>query len=428
MLTKEKVPPPDNGRYRKSSGVRRLRSEVWYAATVNAIARNSLLAALAQYGRRSMGDKLRFSKDGPRELVDHDYRDDNKPKVIINPVEKCIITDVKFEPLISPAEQQELIHELDRRGGSQRGKPRSRTPGQNPMGTRIFDLNCGWTMYRQPYNGAFRYTCGLYQQSHGQHCRHNHVDGVLATRFALSCIRQKLLKLMPQVEQRLREFAAASAAKAPLKTGAGGITIELQRLQDDLKIVSSNLARAKSDEQYQAVSTQFDQLKTLEKVLQIKLAEAKAIQSDSNAEIDVKAVVGGLEKLLALASDEPKLQLASEAIRQADAKLFLAFSPVAVKKRTLNRIAGGVVTLGNGNPPIEVYQGPTARDRVKPPSGTQPATESYPDRPINKTESPIVSDREGKSLGNVSRADWIRTSDLLTPSGSKMTGVFSGGC
>jgi hypothetical protein len=270
-------------------------------------------------------------------------------------------------------------------------------------------------MYREPYNGSFRYKCGLYQQSHGQQCRHNHVDGLLATKFTLSCIRQKLLKLLPQVEQRLRDFAAASAATTPLKTAADNITVELAKVQEDLKIVSSNLARAKSDAQYQAVSTQFDQLKAREGSLLVKLAEAKTKHSAGNGEIDVKAIIGGLEKLLAIASGEGELKLAGEAIRQANAKLFLAFSPVAVKKRTLNRIAGGVVTLGSGDPPIEVYQGPTARDRVKPPSGTQPATESYRDRPIDKSESPIVSDREGKSLGNVSRADWIRTSDLLTP-------------
>lgn len=364
MLTKEKVPPPDNGRYRKSSGVRRLRSGVWYAGTVNAIAGNSLLAAVAQYGRRSMGDKLRFSKDGPRELVDQDYREDNKPKVIINPTEKCIVTDTKFEPLITSAERHELIRVLDRRGGSQRGKPRSRTPGENPLGTRIFDLNCGWTMYREPYNGAFRYKCGLYQQSHGQQCRHNHVDGLLATKFTLSCLRQKLLKLLPQVEQRLRDFAAASAANTPVKTEADGITIELVTLQEELKIVSSNLARAKSDAQYQAVSTQFDQLKAREESLQIKLAEAKATQTSGKAEINMKAIVGGLEKLLALASDKPKLKLAGEAIQKPNAKLFLMFDQVAVKKRTLNRITGGILTLGDSVPPIEVFKGPTSRDRL----------------------------------------------------------------
>ncbi len=195
----------------KKTGMRRVRSEIWHAGTVTSIARNSLLVATAQYGQRSMGDQLRFTKIGPRELEDHDFRDDNQPKVINNRTDACITAKANFEPIINADERQELICELDRRAGTQRGKPRSRKPSENPMGTRIFDLNCGWTMYRQPYNGAFRYTCGLYQQSHGQQCRHNHVDGMLATRFTLSCIRQKLLTLLPQVEQRLQDLAAASA-------------------------------------------------------------------------------------------------------------------------------------------------------------------------------------------------------------------------
>jgi hypothetical protein len=81
-------------------------------------------------------------------------------------------------------------------------------------------------------------------------------------------------------------------------------------------------------------------------VLQIKLAEAKVVRSDSNADIDVKVIIGGLEKLLGLASDQHKLKLATEAIRQTHAKLFLAFSEVAVNKLTLNRIAGGRHNVG----------------------------------------------------------------------------------
>jgi hypothetical protein len=72
-----------------------------------------------------LGDQLRFSTGGPRELVDDDFRDDNKPKVVINPTEKCIIGDAKFESIIAAEDRQSLMQELDRRGGSQRDKPRS---------------------------------------------------------------------------------------------------------------------------------------------------------------------------------------------------------------------------------------------------------------------------------------------------------------
>jgi hypothetical protein len=284
------------------------------------------------------------------------------------------------------------------------------------MGTRVFDLNCGWTMYREPYNGAFRYKCGLYQQSHGQQCRHNHVDGLLATRFTLSCIRQKLLRLLPQVEQRLRDFAAASEATPLQETEGDGLKIELTNLQLEIKTVSSNLAIAKSDAQFQAVSAHFDQLRGREAALQIKLAEASARQTAGKAHFDVKTIVGGFEKLLDKASDETNLKLAGEAIQMANAKLFLKFEQAAVKKRTLNRISSGVATFGDSAPPIELFKGPTARDPVKMSAGTRLAKVNHFDHAVEKTDSLIVSDREEKSLGNVSRADWIRTSDLLTPS------------
>src|SRR5207302_35645 len=73
------------------------------------------------------------------------------------------------------------------------GRTRSRRPGQNPLGARVFDMACGWPLYRQPYNGSFRYLCGLYQQSHGAECKHNLVAGPVATQFVLGCVRQRVL-------------------------------------------------------------------------------------------------------------------------------------------------------------------------------------------------------------------------------------------
>jgi hypothetical protein len=63
------------------------------------------------------------------------------------------------------------------------------------------------------------------------------------------------------------------------------------------------------------------------------------------------------------------------------------------------------VTLGGGDSPIDVYQGPTARDRIKQPPGAHVAIDVDGVQPIDKTKLVNVSDREGKSLGNVSRAD-----------------------
>ncbi len=169
---------------------------------------------------------------------------------------------------------------------------------------------------------------------------------------------------------------------------------ELKEVEEELKTASSNLARAKSDAQFDAVSVYFDQLTAREATLQAKLAETKAQQTAGKSKFDVTAVISGLEKLLNLASSEPKLKLASEAIQVANAKLFLKFQQTPVGKRTLNRISGGIATFGDGEPPIEVFKGPTARDQVKLASRAETTKLTKRDHPIDEFDLPIVIRRK----------------------------------
>src|SRR5262245_9425835 len=62
-LTAEGVPTPDADRTRTDRGVRHRTSGVWHQQTVVNVARNPLLLAVTAYGRRSMGDQLRFSPE-----------------------------------------------------------------------------------------------------------------------------------------------------------------------------------------------------------------------------------------------------------------------------------------------------------------------------------------------------------------------------
>ena len=59
-----------------------------------------------------------------------------------------------FEPLVDVGRHRQLLAVLDARGGTKRGKPRARDLRKNPLGGRIFDMNCGWPMYRIPYGVA----------------------------------------------------------------------------------------------------------------------------------------------------------------------------------------------------------------------------------------------------------------------------------
>jgi hypothetical protein len=62
---------------------------------------------------------------------------------------------------------------------------------------------------------------------------------------------------------------------------------------------------------------------------------------------------------------------------------------------------------------VTQYQSPTARNQLNLKYGDQAKAKGQPNQ---NSVSADFSDKEEKSLANVSRADWIRTSDLLTPS------------
>src|SRR5205807_275759 len=108
-------------------------SGVWHQQTIINIARNPLLRAVVAHGRRSMGDQARFTPTGPRPLADSDYRTDGLPKVVVNPHATLVTAPAHFDPLIDPERHNRLIAVLDKRAGTQRGKPRSRNPALNPL-------------------------------------------------------------------------------------------------------------------------------------------------------------------------------------------------------------------------------------------------------------------------------------------------------
>jgi hypothetical protein len=85
-----------------------------------------------------------------------------------------------------------------------------------------------------------------------------------------------------------------------------------------------------------------------------------------------------------------------------NARLFLGFQPVKGKKRTLNKIIGGVVTFGDPAPPIEIYNGPTSRKKIKIPAASG-AAERGDGAQSSPPESCVDSDGEDKSSRNVSR-------------------------
>jgi hypothetical protein len=405
-LTREGVPPPDFGRRRTDGGVSHTTSGVWHQTTITNIARNPLVLGIVAYGRRSMGDQLRFTPGGPRPLEESDYHPDGKPKVVANPASVRVAVPAVFEPLVDPERHRRLLDDLDRRGGNQRGKPRSRDPGKNPLGSRVFDLSCGWPMYRQPYAGSFRYLCGFYQQSHGARCQHNHVGGLPATRFVLNAIRQRVLAppILAALEERIRRLAEARVTHDETAEALRAKKASLRELGRKLETVSTNMALAGSEGQFRALSEVFDRLDAERQALEadVRVVTERAQQKGEDPEKDVAAALSQLGHLEELAADPENVAAIGELFARLNARMYLRFRETAWGKRSVNRVSGGVVTFGATPPPVPLYEGPTSRRQLQGSIATGPKSAA-----IEGLAEACVSGQEKGSLGNVNRGERI---------------------
>lgn len=222
-----------------------------------------------------MGDRCRTSLEGPRHLDAADFGTNEKPKVIQNPESQQVRTPAQFSPIIPIEQSERLLKVFDQRVGTQKGKPRSRDPQRNPLGGRVFDIACAWPMYRVPRSASFAYTCGYYQQTHGQCCLHNHIDGSTATRFALVAVRQFLFKpgMLKRLEAKLRSKSkSVSAAPSKIEAELSDKRIELEKINGQLTTVKRNLSLAENHEALKAIESFFVELQTRRAELEREIA------------------------------------------------------------------------------------------------------------------------------------------------------------
>jgi hypothetical protein len=203
-------------------------------------------------------------------------------------------------------------------------------------------------MYRQPYGKSFRYTCGLYQQSHGEQCNHNHVDGPSAARFVLACVRQRLLSpsLLPKLKRRLRDLAGQVRCQNRGHEVKAGTQSALQQLREEIKLAERNLAFASNQESFKSIEGVIAELKERENALATEMQAAELRSNDgSDPDQQIEAALAFADRLSELASDGDNFALAQIQARPK-------------KRRTVNQVCGGVVTLGTAASPIDLYSGP----------------------------------------------------------------------
>jgi hypothetical protein len=414
LLTAEGIPSPGAGRYRTKDGIRYKVRPEWHANTVSAVGRSSYLLAQVVYGRRSMGDQLRFSANGPRELTASDYRDKERqlPKIVMNPESELVVANAKFQPLIETERHRELVTVLNVRGASQRGRPRSRNPDQNPMGGRIFDMDCCWLMYRVPHGKSFRYRCGAYMQSHGKRCNHNQVDGPKITAFALAAIRQRTFSKQTQqlIRAKLAELAREEERSQGKTDHSKQLANALLETERELELVQRNLARAASDEVFTAISNEFSRLKRKESELKDGIAAAQNAKNATKSwAAEVEECMGLVSSLQDLAQSGNSFAESRELFQGLNLRLFLKFQREYTGKERrdgpefVNRVVSGEITLGDHPAPIEVYSERTDRKQFD----TCCSDDSGATPPPHTSEKAFFSEKEGDPLGNVSRGDRI---------------------
>lgn len=130
-------------------------------------------------------------------------------------------------------------------------------------------------------------------------------------------------------------------------------------------MVKTNLGRAKSDEQYNEIAAQIDDLDARKATLSERLrqitAQSNCIDVDAILERSLKAFKGAQQ----LAGQANDLAGATRLFDALNVQLLLRFQPVQKKIRVEHKLAGGIIIWGSAEPPIQKYTGPTGKRALK---------------------------------------------------------------
>lgn len=263
-------------------------------------------------------------------------------------------------------------------------------------------------MYRVPYQKTFRDTCGFYQQTHGQQCSHNHVDGPAATRLALAAISQRLLipDLRRKLETKIRTALAERGNPEQFEAELACKRTELKQAGVQLAKATENLTLAKTSELFQLMTPVVEKLAANAARLrhEISVLSAKAAVTDSSRDV-LEEALRCADQLPNLAQEPEDFNKIAELFRTINLQMFVHFHAVQKAKRIEHKQSGGVLTWGDALSPIQKYSGPTSR------RGLQASGSVERKSPVGESPSGLDSDpdsgRKAESLGNGSRDDRI---------------------
>jgi hypothetical protein len=156
------------------------------------------------------------------------------------------------------------------------------------------------------------------------------------------------------------------------------------------------MALAGNEEERAAIKSVFNEFKTTERNLEAKIADLSQAAKRRAPELDERQLMRIVERLQELAQKADDTAALEQLFNSLNLRLFFQFRKEQLTKRIVNKVAGGMITFGNTEPPVPLYGGPTDVKSVK------TALESGENLGISS-----LSDEEVNSSRNVSRGDRI---------------------
>jgi phage-related minor tail protein len=167
------------------------------------------------------------------------------------------------------------------------------------------------------------------------------------------------------LKQKIRQRAAADESSGQRDQVLQRKKAELQATEDDAEQARQNLARARTDAQYEAVAATFEELTGRKESLRAEILdlEGRCVNRD-NEDAEVEKALELVERLTELVGRLNDYETVRELVDAANGRLFLRFEQHQPKKRILNKLVSGVVTVGAAPPPIAIYEGATGRGKL----------------------------------------------------------------
>jgi len=180
-------------------------------------------------------------------------------------------------------------------------------------------------------------------------------------------------------------------------------------LQHEIDLVSRNMARARSDQQFDLIAAEFERLQRQQTSRNATLQQLKTQNRSQGQqpEQEVKAALSLLDRLVEKCSEEnPSGRMMRELFDLTNTRMFLKFESGIWGKRTVRRLSRGAITFGSTPAPIEIYAGKTGRHALKEGLAQKNKQKTTQSGHVGHSDH-LVVDEEGTSLGNVNRGDKI---------------------